>query len=310
MDKEELIKKIRELVVEKFQWKFILYSAKKSKGDTELLFSSCKMQNIHFAVNAILLALLEKPLAEKSVTEYTPFLPKESIGALDAADDTIQEQLNYVLTEVQHVIDYAPEDYLSGVVPAPNGYGFYGCLTDEEGKITDQILLLNRKNPFVIGKRSLLCSTQADEITAFDKPVLNISYDIGFLYFDKICYFINPNIERDFGLENRNILICERKMKLIAETPIVNNYEQLEAVAMKNARKFIDFDKELLERILKMPVVDREEFLSTYGILIDKEGLMDTNDKEQCELVIDLLCGRSCLDVFGRLAVGNNITPR
>ena len=80
------------------------------------------------------------------------------------------------------------------------------------------------------------------------------------MFFDKVCYFINSNIEKDFGLENRNILICEKKMKLIAETPIVNNYDQLEAVAMKNARKFVDFDKALLDRILKMPILERRIF--------------------------------------------------
>jgi len=56
--------------------------------------------------------------------------------------------------------------------------------------------------------------------------------------------------------------------------------------------------------------VGREEFLATYGVTIDYDGRMDTSDTEQCELMIDLLCCRSCLDPLGRLAVGSNITVR
>lgn len=48
----------------------------------------------------------------------------------------------------------------------------------------------------------------------------------------------------------------------------------------------------------------------TYGITLDKDGHIDIGDKEQCELIIDLLCGRNCVDALGRLAVGNKITLR
>ena len=78
----------------------------------------------------------------------------------------------------------------------------------------------------------------------------------------------------------------------------------------KNAKKFIDFDREILEYIVRLPVVEREEFLSHYGITVDREGRMETYDPEQCELIIDLLCCRSCLDPLGRLSVGSKITPR
>ena len=70
------------------------------------------------------------------------------------------------------------------------------------------------------------------------------------------------------------------------------------------------FDKQILDHIVKLGVVEREEFLSTYGVTIDKDGRMDTFDPEQCLLIVDLLCCRSCLDPLGRLATADNITPR
>ncbi len=74
--------------------------------------------------------------------------------------------------------------------------------------------------------------------------------------------------------------------------------------------KFIGFDKKVLEYIVRLPIVEREEFLSTYGVTIDRNGNMDASDPDQCELVIDLLCCRSCLDPLGRLSTASNITPR
>jgi hypothetical protein len=78
----------------------------------------------------------------------------------------------------------------------------------------------------------------------------------------------------------------------------------------RNAKKFINFDEQILEHITQLSIPDREEFLSTYGITVDRKGLMDTADSEQCELIIDLLCCRSVVDPLGRLAIGSNITPR
>ena len=120
-----------------------------------------------------------------------------------------------------------------------------------------------------------------------------------------VCYFLSSAIEKDFA-------IAEKRMALVAETDIISDYEQLEKAVMtaKNARKFLNFDKGILEHIARLPIVEREEFLRAYGVTIDHTGRMDTSDSEQCELIVDLLCCRSCLDPLGRLSVGSNITPR
>jgi len=47
-----------------------------------------------------------------------------------------------------------------------------------------------------------------------------------------------------------------------------------------------------------------------YGIELERDGKLSTNDPEQCEMIIDRLCGRTCTDVLGRLVVGVNIKPR
>jgi hypothetical protein len=101
-------------------------------------------------------------------------------------------------------------------------------------------------------------------------------------------------------------------MKRIAGADIISDYDSLEKAVMsgKNVRKFSGFDRQILEHIARLPIVEREDFLSTYGVTIDHDGRVDTSDAEQCELVIDLLCCRSVLDPLGRLSIGSNITPR
>jgi hypothetical protein len=127
-----------------------------------------------------------------------------------------------------------------------------------------------------------------------------------------VCYFFSSGVAKDFALENRHFAIASKRLALIADAGVVSNIEALEKAAFtaKNARKFADFDKQVLEHIARLPVNEREEFLATYGVTIDYNGRMDTSDAEQCELMIDLLCCRSCLDPLGRLAVGSNITVR
>ena len=171
-------------------------------------------------------------------------------------------------------------------------------------------MLLTKTNPFL--KKPYIYTSGRDDVVANEKPVLSFSKDTGFLYINHACYFINPKMEQEFGLESRELVICEKKMQAIADQTIVSDYEQLEQVAFqrKNTKKFLDFDSEVLDHIVRLPIEQRAEFLGRYGILIDEKGLLDTSDEGQCELVIDLLCCRSCLDVFGRLSTGNNITPR
>lgn len=312
MDTQTLTEGLRELVPINFEWKFALYTTHKSRDGQEHDFYLCKMQDIPSWIGALTASLLDKTLPERIVEPYSPFLPKESIGAVAKTDELIRDQIGDVLLNIQNGLEYAPEDFVSGVLSKPTGYGFYGYNHDENGAVTSEVLFLRRSNPFITGKNVRLCTAPANEVTESNQPILKFTQGTDFVLLNGVCYFFSAGIEKDFGLENRHIAICAKRLKLIGETAIINNYDQLEKVAMtaKNARKFLDFDPKILEYIARLQIVERIDFLSTYGITIDNEGLMDTYDPEQCDLVIDLLCCRSCLDPLGRLSTGVNITPR
>lgn len=313
MDTTTLTEALRGFEPEALTWKFALYGTHKSRDGLELEWSLCKMRGVPTQADKLREYLLKKPVADKPVLPYSPFLSnKENIGALVKTDELIRGQLSDIILNIQNGQAYAPEDFVTGVLPKTAGFAFYGESKDDEGQVGDQVIFMRRGNPFLSGGAYRLCTSAADEIVSCDKPILKFATAVDFLLIGGVCYFLSSAIEKDFELENRHFVIAQKRMELIAEAEIVSDYERLEGCVMKekNARKFMDFDKSILEHIARLPIVEREEFLSTYGVTIDHNGHMDTSDPEQCELIIDLLCCRSCLDPLGRLSVGKSITPR
>lgn len=313
MNTSALTDALRELNLEALNWKLALYNTYKGRDGMELEWHLCDMKGVAAQVDIIRENLLRKPVAEKPVAEYTPFLSdKENIGAMSRDDETIREQLSDILTNIQHGQTQAPEDFTTGVIKKPAGYAFYGESRDADGKITQQILLMRRGNPFLTGQTARLFIGEGNEVASCSKPILKFTASADFLLIGDVCYILSSAVEKDLSLESRHFAIAQKRMALIADAGIVSDYDRFEASVMKskNARKFLDFDKSILEHITRLPIVEREEFLSTYGVTIDNNGNMDTFEAEQCELIIDLLCGRSCLDPLGRLSVVSNITAR
>jgi len=312
MDTETLIQALRNLIPEEFEWKFALYSAGKSRDGLELHWNFCNMNDISLWINTLTAQLLEKAIPEHTVTGYSPFLPKENIGAILKTNDLIKEQISDIEASLQNALTYSPADFISGALPKISGYGFYGFKTDDDGRIFEKVLFMRRSNPFLSGTRIRLCNTDSNTVFENSSPLLKFTAGTDFLMISDTCYFFSAPIERDFSLEERHIAICGKRMKELANSNIISDFDRLEKIAYANrhARKFIDFDKNILDHICRLPLTERIEFLDTYGIRVDQEGRMDTSEDEQCELIIDLLCCRSCLDPLGRLAVGSKITVR
>lgn len=313
MNTSTLIEALRALTPDEFTWRLGLYSTSKGRDGLELEWHLCNMRGIAGQAEILKEQLLKKPVAEKPVAEYSPFLSdKENIGALTRNDKIIREQLSDIVINLQRGQAQAAEDFVSGVLPKTAGYAFFGECKSESGGTTKQVLFMRRGNPFQTGQAARLFMSEGSEVISCEKPVLKFTAAVDFLMIGDVCYILSSGIEKDLALENRHFAIAQKRMEHIADAEIVSDYDKLEACVMKakNARKFLDFDKGVLEHIGRLPIVEREEFLSTYGVTIDHNGHMDTSDAEQCELIIDLLCGRSCLDPLGRLSVVSSITPR
>lgn len=309
MNTTTLIEELRTLDTEAMEWKFGLYSKNKGRDGLELDWSLCRMQGIPSQADKLKEHLLKKPVADKPVSPYSPFLSdKENIFAIDIADEMVRDQISDIVLSVQRGSYFSPEDFVNGVLPKTVGFAFYG----ENRETQQQVLMMRRGNPFLTGSAAKLYTTAADEVVSCERPILKFAMAVDLLMIGGVCYILSSAIEKDLALEDRHFAIASKRMELVAEAGLASDYELLEKAVMtsKNARKFIDFDKNILDHIARMPIEAREDFLITYGVTIDHSGNMDTSDPEQCELIIDLLCCRSCLDPLGRLSVGSNITPR
>ena len=311
MDTSTLTKALQSLNTEAFTWKFALYNTSRGRDGLELEWHLCEMQSISVHTNSLREFLLKKPVAEKPVIPYTPFLlDKENIGAIELGSELIRDQLADMILNIRNGQAFSPEEFISGVLPKPSGYAFYGEVRDEENNLQEEVLLMRRGTPFL--STAPLFMDSDGKVVSCERPILKLAAAVDFMMVDGACYLLSSAVGKDFSLEDRHFAIAQKQMGVIAEATIVSDYECFEECVMKgkNARKFTDFDKRILEHITRLPIVDREEYLSTYGVTIDKEGRIDTSDSDQCELVVDLLCGRSCLDPLGRLSVVSNIAPR
>ena len=318
MDTHSLVTALQGLNPKEFEWKFCLYSSHKSKDGVQLSFAECKMDGMPLWTEQMTRLLLEKTLTERVVTDYSPLQPKEEIGALSQGDERVRDAIGDLLLGTTGCDTKAPEDFINGVVNKPVGYVFYGlrpAQKNEEDEVSEparEVLFLRRTNPFISGAKALLGVGRGDVVTEAQTPLLKFTPQIDFLLMDGICYFISEAVVKDFDMESRPAAMCARRLEQIAEADVVGSYEQLELAALggKHTRKFLDFDKEILDHIASLSIESRMDFLAAYGITLDNEGKMNSEDPEQCELIIDLLCGRTCTDALGRLAVGMNIKPR
>jgi hypothetical protein len=266
------------------------------------------MQSIPEQVNLMREYLLKKPVADKPVARYSPFLSdKENICALENDNEMIHSQLTDVFMSIRNGQAYPPQDFVSGKLPKIAGYAFYGVNGDNESN--NPVLFMRRGNPFLSGA-PLFIGTE-DEIVENSVPIIKFATSVDFLSINGSSYIFSASIENDLAFENRHIAIAEKCLEKIAEAGIISNYDSFEGTVMKikNAKKFLAFNEEILEYITGLSIIDRADYLEKFGVELDKEGRMDSYESTQSELIIDLLCGRSCLDPLNRLSVGS-ITPR
>jgi hypothetical protein len=267
------------------------------------------MQGIPEQVNHMKEYLLKKPIADKPVARYSPFLSyKENICALENDNEMMHSPLTDIFMSIRNGVAYPPQDFVSGKLRKIAGYAFYG--EQGENKETNSpVLFMRRGNPFLAGA-PLFMGTE-DEIVENNAPIIKFTTSVDFLSLNGSSYIFTTSIENDLGFENRHIAIAEKCLEKIAEAGVIGNYDSFEGTVMKikNAKKFLAFNEEILEYITGLSIMDRVDYLEKFGVELDKDGRMDSYESSQSELIIDLLCGRSCIDPLHRLSVGS-ITPR
>jgi hypothetical protein len=310
MDTTTLTEALRNLNPESITWSFALYSVSKGRDGIELEWHLCNMHSINEQVSMIQEYLLKKPVADKPVARYSPFLSdKENISALENDNEMIHSQLTDIFMNIRTGAVYPPQDFASGKLPNIAGYAFYGEQS-ESRETNERILFMRRGNPFLT--RAPLFMGTENEIVPNSIPIIKFGTGADFISLSGSCYIFSSSIENDLAFENRYFAIGEKCLEKLAEVEIMGNYDSFENTVMKikNAKKFLTFNEEILEYIIGLPITERIDYLGKYGVELDQAGKMESYESSASEMIIDLLCGRSCLDPLNRLSVGSNITPR
>ena len=169
MDTTTLTNALRGLDTETLSWRFALYTAHKSRDGIELEWHLCNMQGIPGQANLIKEYLLKKPVADKPVARYSPFLSdKENIFALENDNEMIHAQLTDIFMSIRNGQAYPPHDFVSGKIPKIAGYAFYGVY-EENSEQSNPVLFMKRGNPFLAG--APLFMGAEDEVVINDVPI-------------------------------------------------------------------------------------------------------------------------------------------
>jgi hypothetical protein len=307
MDTHDLTAALQALNPKDYKWRFCLYSTHKSKDGTQLAWNACAMKDIAAFTEKIASNLLEKTLTTRSVTEYAPSLPKEEIGTVPTNDPLVRQQMSDLFSSVRNAETHAPEDFANGIVGKPVGYGFWG----EAEANKKQVLFLRRANPFLAAAKGILAIGKSGTVQEAEAPLLKFTPQADFLVIENVCVFLSDSVSKDLDLQSRAEAVCNRRLNQLEETDILSNLDlmRLAAATPKLQRRFLDFDREVMEHIAGLSIAARQVFISPFGIDLNTEGKLECGTAEQCGQIIDLLCGRVCFDALGRLAVGKEIEP-
>ena len=289
-------------------WKFAMFTTYKARDGVELEWHLCNMQDISGHISTVRDFLLKKPVSDKDVAEYSPFLSyKENIFALESKNEMVHAGLTDIFMGLRNAGAHTPPDFVSGRLPKISGYAF--CAGENESDANKRVLYMYCKNPLLSGA-SLYVGAE-NEVVENTMPIFKFANAVDLLFIGGVCYLFSASAENVLSFENRHIAIAEPCIKKIADAGVIGNFDSFEMTAMKikNAKKFMTFNDEILDYITRLPIMERVEYLEKYGVELDKDGKMNSYETIQSELIIDLLCGRSCLDPLNRLSVGS-IVPR
>ena len=296
---------LRNLDAASFEWKLGMYSTHKGKDGQELSWHICEMDGIEEQVESTKDFLLKKPVADKAVAAYSPFLSyKENIFLLEQNDEMVHELLADIKLGLRNGALFAPLDFASGRLPKMAGSAFYGRAQDGS-----EVVFMRCQNPLLSGARLFIGTENGLAEGKF--PVFKFASSADMVAFDGDCYLFSQSIESALAFESRYLKIAKPHLGKLADAGIISNYDSFEmtALKLKNAKKFVTFDVEILEHVCSLPIVERMEYLEKFAIELDKDGKMNSYEPLQCELIVDLFCSRSCLDPLNRLSVGA-IAPR
>lgn len=164
-----------------------------------------------------------------------------------------------------------------------------------------QIKLVSMYSPITTLKnRFLLSNGKFDEIKT---KVLNLRTIVNVIIFDRTVYFLDMSGESLFNIERAYKKKCNEVVSEIERMSIISNPEVFRNVATSghNPRSLIACSQAKIELLSNR--IGRERAAKYFNIPLTKNDLFDTNDIENANKLVKVLCNKAMWDVIEEVPV-------
>ncbi|NIZ41566.1 DUF4868 domain-containing protein (plasmid) [Entomospira entomophila] len=215
------------------------------------------------------------------ITPYGDAKGKNSIFKIDANSSKIKGNWQELTRNLNNVKDFN-NNYQN-----IKAYLLEGTIEDKPEKI----YWLAKKNPLKVVKRAF-SFFQENTYDNIGNSLLYFEGNIDCLIYQDILYTVNYQFEDIFNMEKKHISSCKKKLNIIKDTGMIDDFGILEkeSLKLKNARKYMTFDEKILK---KLNEDDFRQRLITDGFGLTMEGdKIKFKSKNDVDKFINLVCDR------------------
>jgi len=231
---------------------------------------------------------------DRKIEYYTGTNPKNVVDKILLSDNLINHQWNNLIESFNNCDDSVDLKNIKS-----QAYMFAGTYITE-GEYQN-IYILSRKNPIYTYKKGKgrIFESRNNKIQEITEPLVQFGKTFDVLIYNKTIYTINNNFESIFNMEYSHRIICKSSLEIIKNASIIDNFDTYKDFALsgQNPRKFITFDKRIIENIKKEPnlKIFTQELKIPYDPNREKFIL---SDEKHAELFTKAVCGKTKDNMF------------
>lgn len=275
-------------------WKMKLLRCSFSKDNvnyqTRTIYFSKRDEFKNFVTDLINNYVDEKEKRFKSyedIVEYNGAVLENTIYSIETTDELIATSFS----ELNKAIN---KSLKKGDPLKFNADAYILCGKIEINNEQKPIKLISVKKPISTLRHKYYLDTGSKFKEIPDK-VLSLGKDIDLIIYDDVVYMFSLAGEKVFNLERAYKKKAEETVKKIQSHKIFSNSNIFSEVASKgyNPRRFLSFNENTLVALENKD--KRIEIANQFDINL-KGDIFDTEDKNNCEKIIKVLCDRGMLD--------------
>lgn len=269
------------------EWNLYIYK-KKYKNKSLTNYEVYKIDDISIGslYSDINNHVLKNYIEKMEIHDYSPEMPKNTIGFIDLKDN------NNVLKSSLELLNGCIDNYtqFNSQKLSLDGY-IIEC--NISGKTFLKILC--NANPIKHFKHKYLITNGFAELS---DPILSLNSYCDCIIFNDYTLFFTGKAENIFDLEKHYKVIASQSLTYLESTGIIENFEDFKnySSVWPKAAKFEGFDIERMKNFLKLDIPIRAQELNKFFIPVNQNGIIVANSPEEREKVLNFICGKLLTD--------------